>query len=228
MDATTERGETAVGTLVLEPQHLVGKLPWGVAALLGLLALVAVGLPEIWFLTRLVGLVAHEGAHAFMGSSLGHRVEEVRLERDGTGRTLVAGGALMLFIGYLGPSAFGLIAALLIAHGLIVGTLWTGVVLLLILLPTLRGIFSVVLVAAFGALLFIVVRYAPSFLETLTAYALSWILLFGGVRMVLEHGTRAGDADSLRQRTHMPRILWVGLWMIGSVLALAIGCILLV
>jgi hypothetical protein len=217
-----------VDTLVLAPQHLVGKLPWGVAALLGLVAFIAVGLPELWFLARLVGLVAHEGAHAFMGSSLGHRVEEVRLERDGTGHTLVAGGALMLFIGYLGPSAFGLIAALLIAHGLIVGTLWTGVVLLLILLPTLRGIFSVVLVAAFGALLFIVVRSAPSLLETLTAYALSWILLFSGVRMVLEHGTGAGDADSLRQRTHMPRVLWVVLWTAGSVLALVIGCMLLV
>ena len=217
-----------MASLVLEPQHLAGKLPWSVAALLGLMALVAVGLPEIWFLTRLVGLVAHEGAHAFMGSSLGHRVEEVRLEKDGTGRCLVAGGALMLFIGYLGPSVFGLIAALLIAHGLIVGTLWTGVVLLLILLPTLRGIFSVALVAALSALLFIVVRYAPSWLETLTAYALSWILLFSGVRTVLEHGTGARDAHSLRQRTHLPRILWAGLWMAGSVLALAIGCLLLV
>lgn len=217
-----------MGTLASGPQHLVGKLPWGVAALLGLVALVAVGLPEIWFSVRLVGLVAHEGAHAFMGSSLGHRVEEVRLERDGTGSALVAGGALMLFIGYLGPSAFGLIAALLIAHGQIAGTLWTGVVLLIILLPTLRGIFSVALVAAFGAVLFIVVRYAPSLLETLTAYALSWILLFSGVRTVLEHGTRAGDAHSLRQRTHIPRVLWVSLWTVGSVLALAIGCTLLV
>ena len=215
-------------TLVSGPQHLVGKLPWGVAALLGFVAFAAVGLPELWFLARLVGLVAHEGAHAFMGSSLGHPVKEVRLERDGTGHTIVAGGLLVSFIGYLGPSAFGLIAALLIAHGVIVATLWLGVVLLLILLPTLRGIFSVVLVAAFGALLFIVVRYAPSMLETLTAYALSWILLFSGVRTVLEHGTRAGDAVSLRQSTHMPRVLWVGLWTVGSVLALVIGCILLV
>ena len=61
-------------TLALGPQHLVGKLPGVVAALLGLLALVAVGLPEIWFLVQHIDTIAHEGAHAFLGSSFGRRV----------------------------------------------------------------------------------------------------------------------------------------------------------
>jgi Peptidase M50B-like len=221
-----------VGTLALGSQHLAGKLPWGVAALLGLVALVAVGLPEIWFLVQHIDTIAHEGAHAFLGSSFGRRVDSVRLKKNGTGGTKLAGAqgssVAVGFIGYLGPSAFGLIAAALIAHGLIVATLWIGVVLLLILLPTLRGVFSVALVAGFGALLFMVVRYAPALLETLTAYGLSWVLLLSGVRTVLQHGTGAEDAKGLRQLTHLPCVLWVALWMAGTVLALAIGCILLV
>jgi hypothetical protein len=44
----------------------------------------------------------------------------------------------------------------------------------------------------------------------------------------LEHGTGAGDAIKLRARTHPPRILWAGLSLIGSILALAVGCTLLV
>ena len=90
----------------------------------------------------------------------------MRLKKNGTGGTMLAGAqgssVAVGFIGYLGPSAFGLIAAALIAHGLIVATLWIGVVLLLLLLPTLRGVFSVAVVAGFGALLFLVVRYGPS------------------------------------------------------------------
>jgi hypothetical protein len=45
----------------------------------------------------------------------------------------------------------------------------------------------------------------------------------------LEHGTGASDAiNKLRARTHPPRILWAGLSLIGSILALAVGCTLLV
>jgi hypothetical protein len=43
-----------------------------------------------------------------------------------------------------------------------------------------------------------------------------------------EHGTGAGEAIKLRARTHLPRILWAGRWLIGSILALAVGCTLLV
>jgi hypothetical protein len=48
------------------------------------------------------------------------------------------------------------------------------------------------------------------------------------VAIGLEHGTGAGDAIKLRARTHPPRILWAGLSLIGSILALAVGCTLLI
>jgi len=132
------------------------------------------------------------------------------------------------FVGYLGPSVFGLLAAALIAHGLIVAVLWTGIVLLFILLLSVRGVFGFILVIGTGVVLFLVVRHAPAFIDAVTAYALSWILLLGGVRGVLDHGTDAQDAHTLREGTHLPRVLWVSIWIIGSVLALAFGCILLV
>jgi Peptidase M50B-like len=212
--------------------HLVQRLPPLVAAVLGLATLAAVVFPEIWFVARHIGVIAHEGAHAFAGSSLGWNVDRVRLNTNGTGSTERSGGPgsgmVVTFVGYLGPSAFGLLAAVLIAHGLIVAALWTGLILLFSLLLSVRGMFGFMLVAGTGALLFLVVRYAPAFIEAVTAYALSWILLLGGVRQVLEHGTNADDAGTLRRVTHLPRLLWVSVWVIGSVLALAFGCTLLV
>jgi len=210
---------------------LVNRLPAPVAVLLGVVVLVGVTLPELWALVRHIGLMAHEGAHAFLGSGLGQTVKSVRLNRDGTGETVllaVAGsGAAVAFIGYLGPSAFGLIAAALIAHTEITPVLWTGVVLLLCLLFVVRGLFGVVMVIGSCVVLFVVVRYAPAFLKAVTAYLLAWTLLLGGLRNVVERGSNASDAHELRRITHLPRALWSILWTALTLLALCVGCLLL-
>jgi Peptidase M50B-like len=210
----------------------VGKLPAAVAVLLGVAALVAVATSEIWSLVRTIGVIAHEGAHALTGACLGWRVDSVRLNANGTGKTsLVEGsgsGVTSGIAGYLGPSGFGVAAAALIAHGQIVAVLWIGVILLAILLPSVRTVFGVALVVGTGFMLFSIARSGQAWLEQVTAYGLSWLLLLSGVRSVLEHRTEAEDAHALRDITHLPRVLWFGLWLIGSVAALAFGAALLV
>ncbi|MGI8450266.1 MAG: M50 family metallopeptidase [Streptosporangiaceae bacterium] len=220
-----------MATVLSGSAPLVHRLPAPVAVLLGVVVLVAVILPQLWALVRHIGLMAHEGAHAFLGSGLGLKVESVRLERDGTGETALLGaagsGAAVMFIGYLGPSGFGLIAAALIAHALIVPVLWIAVVLLLCLLFVVRGLFGIVTVIGTCVVLFLVARYAPGFLKAVTAYSLSWALLLGGLRTVIDHGTNAGDAHALRRVTHLPRALWSILWTAITLLALCFGCVLL-
>jgi hypothetical protein len=62
-------------------------LPAVASAGLGALALAAVILPELWSLTEHLNTMAHEGAHAAMGSATGGRVIGVELSSDGDGLT---------------------------------------------------------------------------------------------------------------------------------------------
>jgi len=203
------------------------------SVLIGLLALVAVTLQVIWLIARHVNTIAHEGAHAMTGSAFGHRIVGVELNPDATGATERSGykfpGHLTArFVGYLGPSLFGLGAAKLIEVGHSVAVLWLTLLLLILLLFVLRKVFSYVPVIATGLVIYLVARYGSVGAETITAYAIAWFLLLSGVRVVLEDNLDASDAISLASMTHIWRGFWVLLWLAGSIAAVAIGGSLLV
>ena len=212
--------------------HAVGRLPAPVAVAVGFAALILVVMPGFWEMVRLVDTMAHEGAHAVVGSCLGSRVLSVRLKADGDGKTKLrpgpGAGVTAGVVGYLGPSGFGLAAAGLIAHSQIVPVLWIGVLLLAILLLSVRNLFGIAVVIGTGFLLFSILRSKNAGLEAVTAYLLSWMLLLSGVRTVLEHGTGAVDAGILRDQTRLPRGVWYRLWLIGSIAALVWGATMLV
>ena len=133
------------------------------------------------------------------------------------------------FVGYLGPSAFGLAAAKLISLGYIVVVLWVAVIFLVLLLlkltPRSFGFLSVPVAIA---LLYVLTRYASVSLQVVMAYGMTWLLLLSGVRVAINDGVNAGDASNLRNRTHLPRLLWVLLWLAGTAWAVFIGVRLLV
>jgi hypothetical protein len=204
-------------------------LPGLVAALIGLAALAVVMIPLLWSLARHLDTMAHEGAHAATGSLLGFPLLGVELNPDATGSTsFTGGGGGLRFIitgvaGYLGPSAFGLCAAKLIATGHVIAVLWVAVILLVLLLFLARKSFGIVSVPVAIALLAIVMRYAHDGLEEVIAYAITWMLLLSGVRVAVTHGTRAWDAWILNALTGVPRRFWAVLWLAGTLLAVAIG-----
>src|SRR5262245_32123637 len=85
------------------------------ALLIGLFALVVVALP--WYvIAEPFDTMAHEGAHALAAWALGWPVINMQLESNGDGRTNmsprggVASAVLIGVVGYLGPSAGGLLA----------------------------------------------------------------------------------------------------------------------
>jgi Peptidase M50B-like len=213
----------------------VGRLPPLVAVAVGVAALILVVITELWGPVSHFGRLAHEGAHAMVGSCLDAQVLGVRLDRKkrtgGTDLRLVPGSGtdfLSAVVGYLGPSGFGLAAAALIAHDQIVPVLWTGVVLLAILLLCMRGVFSIALVIGIGFALFTIARSQNAGLEAVTAYGLSWLLLLSGVRSVLDRRAEADDAYALRKITGLPRGLWYRLWLIGTMAAVVWGSTMLV
>ena len=74
-----------------------------------------------------------------------------------------------------------------------------------------------------GALAFFIAKYTPVRTQVIAAYAIAWLLLLSGIRVIIDHGLRAQDAKILRDATHIPRLIWSGLWLAGALAALFIG-----
>jgi hypothetical protein len=220
---------TLHGITTLQPH-----LPGGTSLLVGAAALGAAILPGLSQLTQHVNTMAHEGAHAVVGSALGRRVTGVSLHGNGEGRTTMAPSSGAGFIaagivGYLGPSAFGLGAAKVIEVGHAIALLWITLAALLLLgIAVRRSGFGLTAVAMTGIAIFAVARYAPVGAEVALAYGIAWFLLLSGLQVVLLHGRHASDAVALRQLTRVPRGLWAALWLAGSALALVAGARMLV
>lgn len=210
-------------------------LPGTDAALIGLAALIVVIAAILRRLAEYFNVMAHEGMHAMTASILGFRVLGITMNSRAEGLTSYPPTAVgprrvvTSFVGYLGPSAFGLAAAKLITLGHIVAVLWIAVIFLVILLlkltPPSFGFLSVPVAIS---LLYILTRYASVGLQVAMAYGLTWLLLLSGVRVAVDHGANAGDAANLRHRTGLPRLLWALLWMAGTSWAVYIGVRLLV
>ncbi len=186
-------------------------------------------IPFLWPLVDQFDTMAHEGAHAIVASVMGFTLLGVTLDSESNGVTSYLGSGngprrlLTGFVGYLGPSAFGLCAAKLIETGHVVSVLWVATILLVLLLFLIRKSFGLVSVPAAIALLAVVMRYAHDGLEEVIVYGMTWLLLLSGVRNAVAHGANAGDARALSGITHLPRQLWALLWIAGTLLAVVIG-----
>src|SRR5215831_4213813 len=132
-----------------EMVHRIGeiqpRLPFGSSLGIGLAALLAVGFPGTWMFIRYFTTMAHEGSHVIMRSLQGFKIIGVDLKmKDADGGTQADPPTPSVpsgLIGYVGPSAFGLLAAWLISIGHIVAVLWLALALLFLLLANVRNVF---------------------------------------------------------------------------------------
>ena len=214
------------------PAHL--PLSAGESIVIGLVVAVVVLVPLLGVPAAHISGMTREGIHALLAVILGLTVAEIVLDRHAGGRTSIVGEGLrvvfVFLLGYIGPSLFGLGAALLISLGYPVAVLWLLVVLLVGVLFTLARSFGLLSVPFAIAALYVVLRYAHGRSEVIAAYAVAWLLLESGVRTVIAHGMHSGATDNLRSRTHLPAShgLWWLLWLAGAVAALLLGGKLLV
>jgi Peptidase M50B-like len=204
-------------------------LPGPAAAAVGLAALgvVVVGWPVI----RHGTVMGHEGAHAVADSLLGLQVDYIKLnfssQRSGETMPKNVGGwfarVTAYFVGYIGPSSFGLGAARLIHLGYIVAVLWVTVFLLGILLLLLNWSFGLFTVTLAAGLVYIVGRYTPVSAQIIAAYAIAWLLLLSGVLGVLARFAGSGDSQRLGELTSIPHVVWFLLWLAATLAAVAVG-----
>jgi hypothetical protein len=209
--------------------HLSGML----AVVMAVVGAGAAVVPGVWHITRPITAMAHEGTHATVGSAMGRKISKMEFTFSGDGETTHEGkpGSLfrfpVTFMGYLGPSAFGIGAAELIRSGHIVAVLWIGLAGLVPILFLARRSLGVVLVIAAFVALFLLLGAGSVTAQVLTAYAVVWFLLASSVRIIADHGKDAGDAGTLREITGLPRGFWPPIWLAGSVAALIFGATLL-
>jgi hypothetical protein len=195
--------------------------------LCGLLALLVVG---VWPLTRYVVTIAHEGGHAITGAIRGRSVRSIAIYANGDGLTEFGkpATALMALSGYLGPSVFGLLGALMVGRVPGIAVLVIALVFLVLMLLQANTFVGIVAALASGGILYAATR-ASSTTQTVAAYTLVWFLLIGGFWRVVERnaqrrgGAEVGDAVALRGMTHLPAGLWMGVWWLLTLGALVLG-----
>jgi hypothetical protein len=202
----------------------------------GLLALVIAVIA--WPIVRFAITIAHEGGHAFTASMMGGAVDSIEIYRRndprGRGVTFFRAGPFATFLaalaGYLGPSVFGLVGALLLTKGQVKAVLWLSLVFLLLALLQSGNLLGFVSTISTGALIGAVLRYASEGQQLFFTYTWIWFLLIGGWGhvLLLQAGRRSGpdngsDAYQLRKMTFLPASLWSGLFWLGSLAALIYG-----
>ncbi len=206
-----------------------------------LVALAAVASRRLWPVTRTVVTIAHEGGHALVALLTGRRLNSVRVLRSTAGVTVSSGSrsgpgiVLTTAAGYTAPPVLGLGAAALLATGHLAAMLLLSIAGLAGLAIAVRNVFGMVAVLVTGALIGLVLWRGSPLAEAAFGYALTWFLLLGGVRPVLElqrtRRRRPGgstDADQLAELTGLPGWLWVGLFGLVALGALAAGTLWLV
>ena len=221
----------AAGVLDAQP----APPPWVVAVSLAV-AIVAVGPRRTWRVSRHVITAAHEGGHALMALATGRRLRGIRLHSDTSGLTVTSGRPRGLGMvatsaaGYLTPSLLGLGAAWLIADRHPGAVLLCSLLLLAGMLLWVRNAFAVLSLTVCGAIVFAVAWRASETGQSVFAWTAAWFLLLGAPRPVWElHRARrarlapTSDADQLAALTHVPGIVWVGVFNLATLGALAMG-----
>jgi len=208
----------------------------GLVVATGLVALAVTAVPEVWRRARHLVTIAHEGSHGVAALLSGRRLSGIRLHSDTSGLTVSSGrstGPGMVATaaaGYTGPALLGLGAAYLLTRGHSVGVLWALLVMLVLLLLQIRNFFGLLPVLAAGGVLVVVTRWGSLGLQQVIAYGVTWFLLLGAPRAVVElhrhrrrRTDRSSDAATLARLTWLPALGWVGVFAVVTLGCLVLG-----
>ena len=216
-------------------------LSWMLLAVAAGAALVL--LPGTWHTVRHAVTVVHEGGHGLAAVLTGRRLTGIRLHSDTSGLTVSRGPRsgpgmiLTLLAGYTAPALASLGASWLLGAGFAAGLLWALLLLLALMLVQIRNWFGLWVVLVGAAVIAGVTWLAPVEWQQVFGLVLVSVLGLGALRASVElqssrrraarHGARTeSDADQLAGLTHVPGILWVGVF-VGVAAACLVGASLL-
>ena len=205
--------------------------------------LLLVLLPGTWHTVRHAVTVVHEGGHGLAAVLTGRRLTGIRLHSDTSGLTVSKGPRtgpgmiITLLAGYTAPAIAALGAAWLLSAGYAAGLLWALLLLLALMLVQIRNWFGLWVVLVGAAVVAGVTWLAPVEWQQVFGLVLVSVLGLGALRASVElqssrrraarHGARTeSDADQLAGLTHVPGVLWVGVF-VGVAAACLVGASLL-
>ena len=207
----------------------------------GLLAVAAVASRRVWPVARTVVTIAHEGGHALAAVVTGRRLHSVRVLHSSAGVTVSEGSpagpgiVLTALAGYLAAPLLGLGAAALLAAGNLLSVLLLALAGLAGLAISIRNAYGLLAVCLAAAAIVAVLWQGSALPEAALGYVMTWFLLFGGLRPVLElrrsrrhRPCVSNDADQLARLTRLPGGFWVGVFALVAAGALTLGGWLLV
>jgi hypothetical protein len=210
---------------ITDPAHIT----WVAAFLSWVLAV------PLYFISKFITVVAHEGGHAAIGTLLFQRVHAVVFDRHGGGGTEFESppswpfSIVVAAAGYLGPSMFGLLAAELLVRGMTTVILWGSLGFLLVMLLVVRGLVGWLLVPSLIALIGYVLVDVGAARQMLFVHMWVWFLLIAPVERMLVYLRDStylhpqSDTSVLRRATLLPSALWAILLLAGTGAALAFG-----
>jgi hypothetical protein len=209
------------------------RLNWTAAALSWILAV------PLFFVTKFISVIPHEGGHATVGKVLFQRLREIRFHPNGGGVTSFEppipwlADVLIGLAGYLGPSMFGILAAEMLAHGWTQMVLWGSLLFLLAMLLAVRGVVGWISVPTLMIVIgYVAVKVDPP-LQSLYTYMWVWFLLIAPVEQMFFflrekiYNNDGSDAAGLQKLTRLPRELWTLVFLAGTIAALVYGARLL-
>lgn len=180
-------------------------------------ALVALFVPPVWSVVRIVVTLVHELGHAVVGMAVGRRFTGLVLRGDMSGHAVTvgpargAGRALTTWAGYPAPALVGAATVWVAGRGWSAPALALTLAVLLVALVRVRSLLTgaVVLVAlaATGALWW----WRDDQLQATVLVALGAVLLVGAWRHVgsaAHSRDRGSDPAVLAALTHVPKVLW--------------------
>jgi hypothetical protein len=202
------------------------------------LALAAVLIANLttYRMVRYVVTVVHEAGHAVLALAVGRKLAGIRLHSDTSGLTVSRGRpggpgmVAVLLAGYPAPSVFGLIGAVLLERGYVVGMLWFAVVASALMLLQIRNVHGLLVMLLLGGALAGASWWLSEELLSWIAHLLVWLVLLAAPRSVLELArlrprgrARGSDVDQLAALTHVHGLLWIGVFLLVALACLAAG-----
>lgn len=221
-------GIAGIWEQVTTPQPAPGRTT---VLVVGLVVLAGLTLPFVWHLLRHGLTIVHEAAHAGVAVLAGRRLSGIRVHSDTSGLTVSRGRprgigmVATVAAGYPGPAVLGVAAAWLLSRGYALAVLWLLLVVLALVLLQIRNWYGLWAVLVSGAALVVVTLWASAQVQTVVAAGLTWFLLLGAPRAVLElqvqrarvrrrGGRDESDAGLLAGLTHVPALVWVGVFLL--------------
>jgi hypothetical protein len=165
---------------------------------------------------RVLSTIFHEAAHALVCFLTGRDVASIDINSPDTGGTYHSDGPwfssiLVAFAGYAAPPLAGLGVAALIDGGRVRTALILTVVVMALVLTKSHDLLTRAYVVAIGFVAFAVVYWGSTGLQLWVANVEAWLLLLSEI--VGLRRFRAGDANTLREKTLIPVPIWVLAWL---------------